>query len=285
MSKSNLVFAKLDPGFFNNRKIRRAGRNGRDVYLYVLCQNAARGGKGWIPIGEIEDVEHVAEQTQLTEAEVRDGIARACNAGLVTCNGTLVMINGWDEDWARRAATNAERQADWRKRNSSSNDSSVTRNGKITRNGSEERRGEEREARVTREDSLSGVSDSEQSEQSQESAADRAGRGARSRRQHELPADWKPTPAAIDLAQSLGLDVQHEAQQFRLDAKQHGKTFADHDAAFEKFFRGSRDVGRARPKVLAPSRKPRRSRLEDGRVVELDDDGEITRVIPEGDQR
>lgn len=268
MTKSQLIFAKLDPGFYTNRKVRRAGRDAREVFLWALCMNAQRGAKGSIPVADL-DPEYVSEMLLISAREVQNGVERACNAGLLTIDGNQVLIGGWDQDWSRRPLTNAERQAKFRSRN----DDSVTSNDEVTRNGSEERRGEEREGALRARDSLSGF------DLPAKGAVTRAARGAN---QQPLSADWKPTNAAAAIAHSLGLDLGHEARQFALNAAAKGHTFANADAAFEKFLGQSRDAGKARPKPKPGSRTttPRRARTrtEDGSLWEEDDDGNMRLV-------
>lgn len=260
MSKSQLIFAKLDPGFFSNRKVRRTSRNGRDVYLFALCQNAARGAKGWVPIGDL-DPDYVADMLRVTPDEAQQGVTDACYAKLLTIDGDRVLIGGWDQDWARRPLTNAERQDNFRKRNAAG----VTNNEKVTRNGSEERRGEERESARYAPDSLSGSSGS--TKPISKAAATQP-----------LSSTWQPAPETVAVVQSLGVDYTHELAQFRLNAAARGHLFADPDAAFQKFARGSRDIGKtpkSKPKPGATTRtpKPIRTRGEDGTLLEDDADG------------
>ncbi len=279
MTKSNLVFAKLDPGFFSNRKARRAGPDGQRVFLFAVCLNAARGAKGWVPIEDFE-LDYLAEQLQFeSEEQAQRAFERARNARLVTVDGDRVFISGWDEDWARGPRSNAERQADWRKRHHGSNDDFVTRNENITRNGSEERRGDQRETRVTRVDSLSGfASESPRESQGRPQPPESTDRRAAESRAAIDVDSWTPPAALLEFARSLGCDPKHELDNFRSYAAERDNSFrAERSicAAFERFCRNSRDRGANKPKPALVAPKRRKQRLDNGREVEIDDDGQI----------
>lgn len=280
--RADIIFAKLDPGFLSNRKILRAGRNGRDVYIHVLCQNAARGGHGWIPAEDLEPW-YVARQLGLSEEDAVDGIQRACNAGLVTCNDDVVTICGWDDEWARRPLTSAERQDKFRSKTKGVTEPALHVTEKIRVTDQRDQR-DQREPRVTRQSSLSGSSDSDQGH-SQPPGHDHAAAPAATRAAAATKAaaanaadsravdvaTWTPPLALLELARSIGCDPQHELTNFRLYARQRRNVFRTQDAAeaaFEKFCRNSRDKGRKPDKPLVAKDRPRRVRLLDGTVVE-----------------
>ena len=72
---SKPIFAQLDHDLHNNPKVRRAGRDGRDVFVFVLCKNASRGFQGYIPARYLE-VDYLADQLRCSEEEAANGIAR-----------------------------------------------------------------------------------------------------------------------------------------------------------------------------------------------------------------
>lgn len=151
-------FAKVAAGLDSNRKIIRAGRNGRDVYLWVLRLVAQRSTAGVVPAEDVQDFAFAARQLMCSETEAKEGVERATASKLIRFSRGQCYIVGWDEEWGRRPLTGAERQA--RYRTSDSDDASVTGDEKVTtppsqvtasvtRNAVEESRGEEREGSVT----------------------------------------------------------------------------------------------------------------------------------------
>ena len=115
---SREIFAKMAGTLDSNRKIRKAGRDGRDVFLWVLRQVALRDSDGSIPTDDLTDFDYLADQLMCSPADAERGYIAACATGLlVTDNehgGTRIV--GWSGDWGRRPRSNAERQADFRAR-------------------------------------------------------------------------------------------------------------------------------------------------------------------------
>lgn len=118
---SREIFAKMAGTLDSNRKIRKAGRDGRDVFLWVLRQVALRDSDGSIPTDDLTDFDYLADQLMCSPADAERGYIAACATGLlVTDNGHgVTRIVGWSGDWGRRPRSNAERQADFRARHGS----------------------------------------------------------------------------------------------------------------------------------------------------------------------
>lgn len=79
---------------------------------------------------------------------------------------------------------------------------------------------------------------------------DHVGVGAKKRRrapQVTMPTGWKPTPGAIAKASELGLDLEHEAEDFREWTASKGQVYADWDAAFLSHLRRAAKRRRAGP--------------------------------------
>lgn len=108
------VFAKLAIDLHRNPKVRKAGRLGREVFIFCLCVNADRGATGRLPAEYLEPW-FLADALQISEEEAREGLERAVAARLIDMrpdmSGHLV---GWDdEEWGRSRAgsmTEAERK-------------------------------------------------------------------------------------------------------------------------------------------------------------------------------
>lgn len=289
---SKIIWAKLDPGFYSNRKIIRAGRNGREVFQLALCINAARGAHGAIPAEDLEPW-YVADQLRITEAEAQDGVARAIAAGLLVPSGDEVRIKGWGDDWARTKLERREIQANYRDRKGGKPERYQLGVTNVTDGNAlpirEIREIRERDGvTLSRGGSFSGDSAAPGSD-SGEPDGPRAPtkRGAQAGSVHDahahqqpIPAAWKPTQAAADLANELGLHVEREAAQFRRNAKAKGHTYADPDAAFELFLANSNQAGKRKPpKPGATTRAPRRERVQiDGAWFEDDGEGNLRPV-------
>lgn len=153
-------FGKMAAALDSNRKIQKAGRDGRDVYLWVLRQIALRDSAGCIPAEDVRDAKYVAKQLMCSASEAGAGLERAIDARLLEIVGDGCYVVGWDEEWGRRPLSNAERQQRHRdkdtqsRRDSSTDTENVTKapllvTGNVTRNAGEERRGEEKQGSVT----------------------------------------------------------------------------------------------------------------------------------------
>src|SRR5512139_3137910 len=103
-------FAKMDISLDSHPKIRKAGRDGREVFLFVLRKNAALDLGGRIPDSYVEPW-YLADQLMVTEDEACHGMSRAVTAGLLARDGLEVVIVGWGDDWSRVPMTDAERKA------------------------------------------------------------------------------------------------------------------------------------------------------------------------------
>ncbi len=159
---SREIFAKMAGTLDSNRKIRKAGRDGRDVFLWVLRQVALRDSDGCIPTDDLTDFDYLADQLMCDPVDAERGVAAACSAGLLITDNEhgVTRIVGWDSDWGRRPMSNAERQALYRLRHGSAKDNHKESQKRVTEtalpvteavtsNVVEESRVEEREGRVT----------------------------------------------------------------------------------------------------------------------------------------
>lgn len=154
------IFAKMAGTLDSNRKIRKAGRDGRDVFLWVLRQVALRDSDGEVPTEDLTDFDYLADQLMCTREDAERGFNAAVSAGLLSVTGDVTRIAGWGDDWGRRPMSNAERQARYREKSKRGNAIGVQRaegvteapllvTSRVTSNVEEESRVEEREGRVT----------------------------------------------------------------------------------------------------------------------------------------
>lgn len=110
-----VVYCQIDAHLDTNPKIRRAGRNGRDVFEFVLRRVAIGRTEGTIPLKYIESW-YLADQLMMSEDDARDGTSRAVTASLLAIDEAagVVRVVGWSAEWGRRPKEGAERTAEWR---------------------------------------------------------------------------------------------------------------------------------------------------------------------------
>lgn len=146
------LYAKVDCMLDSNPKIRKAGRCGREVFLFLLRRNRMLDARGILTPGNI-DPDYLAEQLMMTREEAVTGVTACCNASLLSVTAENVAIIGWSDEWAREPKSNAERQADHRRKAKEikllelGNQRAVTeRNGSnVTRNANNARKEKKRE--------------------------------------------------------------------------------------------------------------------------------------------
>lgn len=152
-------WAKMADDLDRNRKIRKGGRNAREVFLWVLRKVASSNTSGWIKAEDFDDLEYLADELMAPVTDVTDGVTRCIEVGLLVRDEDKVCISGWSGHWAvRKPLSNGERQQrhrDSKKSGTSTKQatSTVTESryavtNSVTSNESnvgEERRGKERE--------------------------------------------------------------------------------------------------------------------------------------------
>lgn len=287
-------YAKLDASFHSNRKARKAGRIGRELFLFVLCRNADRGGTGDIPAADLE-LDYVAEQLQMTEAEAEEGIKRAIEAKLIVIRKDRVQIVGWNDDWAKRPMTEAERQQKRRDKVAKPQANGNTQhNGHVTNHETSVTR---HETNVTNH----GQRDASRREVGRKEGreGERKGPGNNRAVARALSQDFVPDSQAQSIASERGLDVDRELAKFRNWAAAEGKTKRDWDAAFRKWLQDARpsepastgsgpnDIRRAASPPAGPIVSYRPSAIHRGLYLELVD-GQESRVVerlPDGTYR
>lgn len=102
-------WAKMDANLDGNPKIRGAGRNGREVFLFILRLNAKLELAGHIPATYIQPW-YLADQLQMSEADAEDGVSGCVRTCLVAVTDAAVSIIGWDDEWGRGSMSEAERK-------------------------------------------------------------------------------------------------------------------------------------------------------------------------------
>lgn len=247
-----LRFAKMDADLDSHPKIRKAGRLGREVFLFVLRQNAVLDRVGRVPASRVEPW-YLADRLMMTEAEAETGLVKALAAGLIVRDGDAVSIIGWTDEWAKAPLSDAERQkrkrdkidtvknpADLRENVTDRHGVTVTPRDCHENHGSEEKRSEEKRGEDPYARSCATVVAPPLKLEAP------ALKVKRKRAAVAMSADWIPNVAHTAKALAAGLDCAAEAERFRDYHAAKGSTFADWDAAFRTWlgnaqrFTGSR---------------------------------------------
>jgi hypothetical protein len=113
-------WCKVASNLDTNSKIRRAGRNGREVFLFALRRNAEPGNPrpGTIPASDLEPW-FVADLLMMPESDASDGVLRAVTAGLLERDDDVFVIIGWEESGWGKESGSAERMRKLRERQKS----------------------------------------------------------------------------------------------------------------------------------------------------------------------
>lgn len=74
---------------------------------------------------------------------------------------------------------------------------------------------------------------------------------SRAKPKRRITSDWKPTPKHYELARSLGLDCDAQAEQFRDHFISKGEPRADWDASFRTWLRNAKRFGQSAQRVNA----------------------------------
>lgn len=140
-------WCKVASNLDSHPKIRKAGRSGREVFLFALRRNAEPGHSvtGVLPVVTFE-AWYLADQLMMSEVEAAEGFDRCIKAGLLVQDGEAIRIGGWDDNEWGRPFTNAERQQRHRERTKSNGTVTGQRyavTGNNESNGRDQRRSEE----------------------------------------------------------------------------------------------------------------------------------------------
>lgn len=109
------LYAKIDCYLDSNPKIRKAGRAGREVFMFLLRRNRLLDAHGFLPAINV-DPDYLADQLMMDCHEASRGVTACCDTKLITVSDQNVTIIGWSDEWAREPKSDAERQADRRRK-------------------------------------------------------------------------------------------------------------------------------------------------------------------------
>ena len=221
-------WCKVASNLDSHPKIRRAGRLGREVFLFALRRNAEPGntGDGRLPAEELADW-YIADQLLMSVTEAVTGVTAAVTAGLLALEGDSYLIVGWKEGWGKDNGSGAERTARWRENRKIQSVTPPVTSPNVT---------------VTTGDGC----DTDQKRLEETRLEEKRVRGARPKRaaQSHLPAGWSPSASeanakAEQAARARGVDVTAEMDRFRDYAVSRAWTKADWDATWRNWTRSA----------------------------------------------
>jgi len=256
------VAANLD----SHPKIRKAGRNGREVFLFALRRNADPSNKTpGVLAKEFLDPTYLADQLMVTLGDACDGLRHACDAGLLVETETGFQICGWDNDWSWRPKTGSERTQKWResKAVTSCDDANVNTRQHVTdvtyKTETKTKTETETKSVGATQEHQGGITELKARVDAATTDIEQARRKRRAP-ETPLPEDWEPTAKHAALASERHVDCLLESRAFRAHAESHDRRCVRWDAAFTQWLLKSRPVNGTR---AGPNANPTRVALDE----------------------
>lgn len=144
-----MTWAKIDTGLHRNPKVRMAGADAREVFLYIVLANAEQCADGELP-GLYAEPAFLADALQRDEETIRNALKRCETFRLLHVENGAVQIVGWDEEWRTRKSTDRVRKHRQRKKDQEVESDETLRN--VTKQRGTTGNGEERVDRESRVD-------------------------------------------------------------------------------------------------------------------------------------
>ena len=221
-------WCKVASNLDTHPKIRKAGRNGREVFLFALRRNAEPGNPipGQVPAAELEPW-YLADLLQMPECDAVTGVTAAVTAGLLRLEGDAYVICSWSEGWGKDNGTGADRTARWRKNKELQTAVTGVTSPNVTVTAGDGGDIEEKRREETRREDKKASPSRRKRAQSAE---------------FPLPADWNPTAEHAELAAELRLDLNLQARKFRAHAETHDRRAVRWNAAFTNWLLNSKPL-------------------------------------------
>jgi hypothetical protein len=227
-------WCKVASNLDSHPKIRRAGRNGREVFLFALRKNAEPNNPvpGLLPAAIMEPW-YLADQLMMSEAEASDGLTRAVSAGLISQNGECWSIHGWGDEWGKVPADGAARTRKWRESK-----------GVTTVTDTPSQNVTERHSRHC--DALDQIR-LEETRQEETREDQRPASAKQAKRKVPLPDGWEPERSKSNLeaeekARARGVDLSLELPKLRDWATANGTKKADWEATWRNWTRTAKPL-------------------------------------------
>ena len=243
--KEKVAFCQVDAHLDTNPKIRKAGRNGREIFLFILRRVVIARTDGEVSLRFV-DPEYLADQLMMTPNDAADGLASAVTAGLLALlsDAKTVKVVGWSKEWGYFAKTGAERQAKHAAAKSAKSNEPLTATDADP--SSMTSRDENDVIDKNRIDHSLGVPppltlDEFKDKVDREADAAKAERTARrrSKRAKSEPAPlipwpdgWQPSANQRAYCREHGIDCDLEVKRFENYCKSKAVRYADYEAAF-----------------------------------------------------
>lgn len=239
-------WCKVASNLDTHPKVRKAGRLGREVFLFALRRNAEPSNPvaGMLPADELEPW-YVADMLQMSCDEAVTGVTAAVTAGLLVREGAAYVIVAWKDGWGKDNGSGKDRTAKWRE------------NKKLDKS---DNRGDTRDVtNVTRD---GGDIDKTRLDHIQSGAnAPTPPKPPKEKRPKKqlvpVSPGWEPRAEEILKAKELGVSCDAEAERFRNHHISKGNTFANVDAAFRNWLSKAVEYGGNRQGSL-PTQQPLR---------------------------
>ena len=266
-------FVKVAADLDSNPKVRRAGRAGREVFLFILRRTNLIERDGRCPLSNVQPW-YLSDQLMMPEDEASAGVQRAIDAGLIAIDGDHVVVCGWDDEWAKRPAEGAERTERWRNKRrvtddaspnvtvTKCDDASVTErhrpshvttgdDANVNKSHGDESDGSDQiredQIRVDHGESATsslGTTKHDSTPSTEPAPTAKRTRVPKAERSTALSAEWAPRSEELALAASLSVDPTREAAAFRDHHSAKGSRFVDWNAAFRTWLRNAVRFGR-----------------------------------------
>lgn len=255
IAREKISYCQVDAHLDTNPKIRKGGRDARDVFEFLLRTIAKLHLEdGRVPLRYI-DQDYLADVLMMTPEEACHGVSRGVTVGLIRLDNDAgdVVIVGWSEEWGRKAKTDAERKAEQRARNRADSKVPVTTSHDESRTShtsheSHESRSEEIRGEEIREDLRAAPATPPLHSKPPRSPK---------ARKVVMPEGWEPSESHRAKCGATGVDCALQFEKFKNWTAANGKTYADWNAAFHTW------IGNA--PAFARGNQPQQS-LKVGRV-------------------
>lgn len=155
------LFAKVDTGIHRNPKVRQAGPDAREVFIFLLCVNREHLFDGNIP-PSYSSADYIARELQRRPKKIKAALEACIRSGLLKAvaypsdDGAArtetvvgVRLAGWDETWRTFADDSRDRVKRFREKAAESKGAVTVGNG-VTGHRVEQSRAEEEETSPVR---------------------------------------------------------------------------------------------------------------------------------------
>lgn len=218
-----MTWAKIDTALHRNPKVRMAGRDAREVFIFILLANAEQKAGGKLP-DYYADPEYLSDSLQCSVDEARNGMKRCETFHLLQVKDGVLTIVGWEPLWGMGSSTDRVRKHRERKKAEALATGNVTET--LQQQGETEKHLDKKRV--------------------EEKRVERPAKASPRKRASQLPANWTPTDKHQTLARELRLNLEAEAEKFRDHAEANGRTQKDWDAAFRLWLKRSAEYQTSR---------------------------------------